>query len=186
VGDRVRSIRGLDHGPIPYIIEDYFRTNYNLAVDPQGRLHICNAGEPSKAVLPEHFVRELSPVAVDKRLIEAFASDVYERLAMTLSALPPGTRLSYDDFSKASYSTVAVHYDGLHSDGFDNLLMHFSDPGTPFPLGADMYRSAAGDVTLHGMSFDHGHATAVGSGGEIMPRLCLAFKVFYDVPIVSG
>jgi hypothetical protein len=178
VADFTAAILEVGGAGIPRDMQRYFKTASYLAIDADGQLQGFDVAGQEIDVSPDSVIRALRGLPVDRGLVEAFADDICERLMMALSEMPYDVYLSYDDWSKADYSRTPRFTHNEHSDGFDNLLLHYSRPGSPYLLKHGIFRSDEGDVTYHGKGLRHGHSTAPPmKDGTNRPRLCFGFVV---------
>ena len=141
-----------------------------LILDNKGQIR---ASDASINISSEDLGASLSRRGLDPDLTKAFADHLFDVLTKALSVLPRGSSLSLDRPCKYNYPSGPP--EPLARDYIVNMLLHFTDPGTPY---GDRFRTQKFDISIHGRFVRHANATApLLRKGQKAPRLCLAFIV---------
>jgi hypothetical protein len=122
---------------------------------------------------------------IDRVLALAFARHLVDSLEQALGQLSERNYLTLDEkffnFKRGEYPPPSEGEKWLpfHRDKTDQLLLHYSDPGTVYSFDGEKpaFKTTAGDVTMHGTGVWHAVPMAPTMGGKNRQRLVLSFYI---------
>ena len=167
-------------------IHNYFLPYAKISLDESGRL-IGQTHTNRRSGVKNHLtVKAVASLfahpQISPLLAWSFGEHLLDSLKQALAQMPSGSYIWLDDLPKGEYRIVQEVCENTHGDGFVNLLLQYSHPGTPYSNlnNNPVFVTTAGDVSLHGVHTRHGFATAEPLPDRTpRPRMSLGFRVHY-------
>jgi len=168
-------------------ISTFFETFDNLRLDRSRRypdraignrlIGQSNPESPLRTLRAEDLAAIFAHPRIDPRHAQTFSTHLFVSLEKILAYLPSNTLLWIEGDAISNQYDAKDYFCERHPDDDPYLIIHLSDPGTPYFIENCLFRTACGHVTAHGGGVDHAHASAPYANGAPRPRVCIKFQI---------